>query len=100
MSRLPAFARVDARLEKRWTWRRTGHRRDRKARVGPPIGIALVLEVLNATASDEIVGRDGVKRPPRCACCAPDTEWPDVYRTSVVEVLSLRGGALFLGPRP
>ena len=45
IERLPAFARLDARLEKRWSWRRTGH-------------LALVLEVLNATASEEIVGRE------------------------------------------
>lgn len=42
--RLPAFARIDARLEKRWAWRKAGH-------------ISAVLEMLNATASTEIVGR-------------------------------------------
>ncbi|MBX3206027.1 MAG: TonB-dependent receptor [Labilithrix sp.] len=42
--RLPAFTRIDARIEKRWSWRKAGH-------------IALVLEALNATASTEIIGR-------------------------------------------
>jgi len=43
--RLPAFVRLDARIEKRWRWRKAGH-------------IAIVLEGLNMTASKEIVGRD------------------------------------------
>ena len=42
--RLPAFARVDARVEKRWSWRKAGH-------------VAVVLEALNATAATEVIGR-------------------------------------------
>ena len=42
--RLRPFFRVDARIEKRWAWRKTGH-------------ISLVLEVLNATGTKEIISR-------------------------------------------
>ncbi len=45
IARLPPFFRVDARIEKRWVWRKTGH-------------ISLVLEALNATGTKEIVGRE------------------------------------------
>jgi hypothetical protein len=43
--RLPAYVRLDARIEKRWNWRKAGY-------------ISVVLEVLNATASREVVKRD------------------------------------------
>ncbi|MBX3225803.1 MAG: TonB family protein [Labilithrix sp.] len=43
--RLPAFYRVDARIEKRWKWRKDGY-------------ISLVIEALNASAQQEIVSRN------------------------------------------
>jgi TonB family protein len=43
--RLPPFYRLDARIEKRWSWRKAGY-------------ISLVLEALNATASKEIIRRE------------------------------------------
>jgi TonB family protein len=43
--RLPAFVRLDARIEKRWRIRKAGY-------------ISLVLEGLNTTATEEIVGRE------------------------------------------
>jgi hypothetical protein len=46
--RLHPFVRVDGRIEKQWAWRKTGH-------------ISLILEVLNATASEEVVGRDCIQ---------------------------------------
>lgn len=42
--RLPAFFRLDARLEKRWTWRKRGH-------------LSLIFEGLNVTASREILSQ-------------------------------------------
>ncbi len=44
VGRLPAFYRVDARVEKRWRLRKAGY-------------ISLVLEALNATAQQEILSR-------------------------------------------
>lgn len=44
LGRLPTFVRVDARLEKRWSWRKSGH-------------ISAIFEMLNMTASQEVVGR-------------------------------------------
>ena len=43
--RLPAFYRVDARIEKRWAWRKAGY-------------ISFVIEALNALAQEETVSRD------------------------------------------
>lgn len=42
---LPAFWRIDGRIEKRWDWRKTGY-------------ISLVIEALNASGQKEIVSRD------------------------------------------
>jgi hypothetical protein len=42
---LSPFFRVDARIEKRWHWRKEGY-------------ISLVLEVLNATAAEEVIRRE------------------------------------------
>ena len=44
LKRLPPFFRVDVRLEKRWTWRTTGH-------------VSLLFEGLNVTASKEILSQ-------------------------------------------
>ena len=43
--RLPPFLRFDARLEKRWNWRKTGH-------------ISLIFEGLNVTASKEVLSQE------------------------------------------
>lgn len=43
--RLRPFVRLDARFEKRWDWRKNGH-------------ISFIVEVLNATATKEVIGRD------------------------------------------
>lgn len=49
--RLPAFFRLDARLEKRWKIRKTGH-------------IALIFEGLNVTGSQEVLSRRCPKTGP------------------------------------
>ena len=43
--RLPAFVRLDARVEKRWRWRKAGY-------------LSFVIEALNTTASKEIIKRE------------------------------------------
>lgn len=43
--RLPPFFRIDARLEKRWNWRKSGH-------------ISLLFEGLNVTASKEVLSQE------------------------------------------
>jgi TonB family protein len=50
--RLKSFYRLDGRIEKRWSWRKAGY-------------ISVVLEVLNATAAEEIVRREC---PPEESC--------------------------------
>jgi hypothetical protein len=43
-SRLPAFTRLDLRIEKRWAWRKAGY-------------ISFVIEALNATGTRDVVGK-------------------------------------------
>ncbi len=43
--RFPPFLRFDARLEKRWNWRKSGH-------------ISLIFEGLNVTAAKEVLGQE------------------------------------------
>ena len=47
-ARLPPFFRFDARLEKRWKWRKIGH-------------LSLIFEALNATASKEVLSQECVQ---------------------------------------
>ncbi len=58
IGRLPTFFRVDARIEKRWAWRKTGH-------------ISLVLEALNATGTKEIVSRECIQQECRDEAIGP-----------------------------
>jgi hypothetical protein len=68
--RLPAFFRIDLRVEKRWRWRKAGY-------------ISVVLEGLNVTAAKETIGRscdDGPNQP-----CKNDTIGPIIVPSLGVE---------------